>query len=42
MIFGDKLKFQNGFGAWANVIYMCVYDMKNKEVVRVGAEAGRL
>lgn len=42
MIFGDKLKFQNGFGAWANVIYMCVYDMKNKEVVRVAAEAGRL
>jgi hypothetical protein len=23
---GDKLRFQNGFGAWTNVVYECDYD----------------
>jgi hypothetical protein len=39
---GDKLMFQNGFGAFANVTYECSYDTVNKMVVGVDAHEGRL
>jgi hypothetical protein len=31
---GDKIKFQNGFGAWQNQKYYCDYNVKTKQVVR--------
>lgn len=40
--FGDKIKFQNGFGAWQPYSYYCDYDLDSKQVVDVGAEPGRL
>ena len=27
---GDKIKFQNGFGAWQHMTYWCVYDPDTK------------
>ena len=31
--FGDKAKFQNGFGAWQRVEYQCVFDTQTKKAV---------
>lgn len=31
--FGDKLKFQNGFGAWQRMSYSCLYDPINERVL---------
>ena len=31
--FGDKIRFQNGFGAWQNATYRCFYDTLNGTVV---------
>lgn len=42
MYFGDALKFQNGFGAWSNILYMCQYDTASGAVVDYMAEDGRL
>jgi len=39
---GDKLKLQNGFGAWSNYMYSCDYDIKNERVLDVELKAGRL
>jgi hypothetical protein len=39
---GDKIKFQNGFGAWTNMVYECDFDPKTNTVFEVRAEAGRL
>ncbi len=41
---GDKVQFQNGFGAFVNVIYTCDLDMKVSpgEVAHVSASEGRL
>lgn len=41
---GDKAQFQNGSGAYVNVIYTCDLDMKNgqTEVLNVTANEGRL
>jgi hypothetical protein len=39
---GDKIKYQNGFGAWTLSIYECDFDTKTKTVVDVRAMAGRL
>ncbi|MDA8444779.1 zinc ribbon domain-containing protein [Paracidovorax valerianellae] len=41
---GDKAQFQNGFGAYINVIYACDLDMKvdPPEIVNVDAVEGRL
>lgn len=40
---GDKAQFQNGFGAFINVVYTCDLDMRNAgEVVHVGVTEGRL
>lgn len=42
MYFGDALKFQNGFGSWSNILYMCQYDTARDAVVDYMAEDGRL
>lgn len=39
---GDKIKFQNGFGAWQYMIYQCDFDPSSKQVVDVRAYPGRL
>ena len=39
---GDKIKFQNGFGAWKNYIYECDYDPIKKVSLEVRAVVGRL
>jgi hypothetical protein len=39
---GDKAQFQNGFGAWENVIYYCVYDPATDRAVNVEVAPGRL
>jgi hypothetical protein len=39
---GDKIKLQNGFGAWQNHIYECDYDQSGERVLGVRAFAGRL
>jgi hypothetical protein len=39
---GDKIKFQNGFGAWQNMIYSCDIDPDNGTVMDVMALPGRL
>lgn len=39
--FGDKVQFQNGFGAWQNMIYQCDYDPINEKVLSVKVEPGR-
>lgn len=36
-ISGEKIKFQNGFGAWQIMRYRCDYDVVNKRVVNTGA-----
>jgi hypothetical protein len=38
---GDKIKFQNGFGAWIWHMYFCDYDVKNDRVLDVRAQPGR-
>lgn len=35
---GDKIKMQNGFGAWTHMIYTCTWDSARKQVVEVGVE----
>ena len=32
---GDKVQFQNGFGAWMNMDYTCVFDPLNNQVIDV-------
>ena len=39
---GDKIKLQNGFGAWANYIYACEYSADTDTVVNVLMEMGRI
>lgn len=39
---GDRIQFQNAFGAWTHHIYACDYDTINKRVVDVDAAPGRL
>jgi len=39
---GDKLKLQNGFGAWQNVVYVCTFSTSPEMVVEVSAAPGRL
>jgi hypothetical protein len=39
---GDKIKYQNGFGAWTFHIYECDFDTRNKRVVDVRAAPGRI
>jgi hypothetical protein len=39
---GDKIKFQNGFGAWQFYTYLCDYDPVANKVLDVDAMPGRL
>lgn len=39
---GDKIKFQNGFGAWVLSRYECDYSIPTGSVLDVRASAGRL
>ncbi len=39
---GDRIEFQNGFGAWAPHFYACEYDPETKRVLSVTATPGRL
>jgi len=39
---GDRIKFQNGFGAWQFAIYTCDYDPISGVVMNVDASPGRL
>lgn len=39
--YGDKLKMQNGFGAWQNVVYVCTFSTTSEKVLGVAAEPGR-
>jgi hypothetical protein len=39
---GDKVRFQNGFGAYQNMIYECDYDPTIERPIDARAEAGKL
>lgn len=39
--YGDKLKMQNGFGAWQNVKYVCTFSTASEKVLGVAVEPGR-
>jgi hypothetical protein len=39
---GDKIKFQNGFGAWTYHTYECDLDASGETVLAVRAQPGRL
>ncbi len=39
---GDRIKFQNGFGAWQDHMYMCDYDPTTKSASGIVAAPGRL
>ena len=39
---GDKIQFQNGFGAYQNHVYYCDYDPASNKILNVRAEPGRL
>lgn len=39
---GDKIKFQNGFGAWIYHTYECDIDASGEKVLDVRARAGRM
>jgi hypothetical protein len=36
-VVGDKIKFQNGFGAWQHMKYFCDFDVRKKQVIDVSA-----
>lgn len=40
--YGGAIKFQNGFGAWQNMVYECDFDIRRDQPADVRAEAGRL
>lgn len=39
---GDKVQFQNGFGAWQNMRYWCDVDLDANRAIRVDVTPGRL
>lgn len=39
---GDKIKFQNGFGAWVNMIYFCDFNIDTREAISAHVQRGRL
>lgn len=39
---GDKIKFQNGFGAWQPHIYVCEFNTTTNAVIDASASPGRL
>lgn len=42
MYIGDKIKLQNGFGAWQYYTYFCDYDSTTKAVTDIRLKVGRL
>lgn len=40
--YGDKIKFQNGFGAWSIYTYECDFDLGSGKVIDVEANPGQL
>lgn len=41
-VIGDRVKFQNGFGAWAPMIYECDIDPASERILDVRVSQGRL
>ena len=39
---GDKVKFQNRFGAWSNKIYQCHYHIEDDQIIGIEVSNGRL
>lgn len=39
IVAGDKIKFQNGFGAWQIMSYRCEFDTQSKKVLNASAQA---
>jgi hypothetical protein len=39
---GDRIKFQNGFGAWQTHLYECDFDLKNWKILGARAAPGRI
>lgn len=39
---GDRIQFQNGFGAWVNHVYECDFDPATDTVLAVRAKEGQL
>lgn len=39
---GDTARFQNGFGAWQNMVYECTYDPATEQALDATARPGRL
>lgn len=39
---GDKVRFQNGFGAWQNMVYECDFDPATQRPLDARAQPGRL
>ena len=39
---GDTARFQNGFGAWQNMVYECTFDPATEQVLDATAQPGRL
>ncbi len=39
---GDKIRFQNGFGAWSNMVYECDFEPVSSIVIDVRVQQGRL
>jgi len=39
---GDRVRFQNGFGAWQDMVYECTYNPVTGEVVDVAVRPGHL
>jgi hypothetical protein len=39
---GDSISFQNGFGAWSNMIYFCDYSTLENAIVGISIDEGRL
>jgi hypothetical protein len=39
---GDKVKFQNGFGAWQNMVYECDFDTVADRPIDARAQPGRI
>jgi hypothetical protein len=39
---GDRVKFQNEFGAWQNMMYECDFHTRTKQVLAVRVAPGRL
>ncbi len=40
-LIGDRIKFQNGFGAWTHMTYECDFNPSSKEVLDIRVRQGR-